>query len=172
MFARSSGRWVGGVSAGSVARPAAVGFSWVPGIWERRLSGTCLHGKVSRHAMHQSFRALVPGSSAERFALTLLQGKVENFVREFDQGSRCLWDLLVLFKDQQVLQFVLVLLTRYYLNTGERIKAYARLLLGQRHWLTGRLHERFCTVSGLVTLARSLGPCSPTGQAYKVFLPS
>ena len=57
-------------------------------------------------------------------------------MREFDRGSRWLWELLILLEGRPDLQFVVILLARFYLVSGARIEAFAVSILAQRTWTT------------------------------------
>ena len=57
--------------------------------------------QLTRHSMLKRLEALEPDSRAGKFALAALSGYgVENFVREFDAGSRFLWSILVDYENQ------------------------------------------------------------------------
>ena len=121
-----------------------------------------LLGLLTRHALLKKLEQLEVGSRAFKFALAILCGSMENFVREFDRGSRLLWAMLVLFMDQPLLQFVLIFVVRAYLVDGARIDAFSTRLHA------ARLHHAI-DVEMICRICESIGPGLPTDHCYKVF---
>ena len=115
---------------------------------------------VSRHALLQSLRSLERNSRTFLFSIAILTGHhVENFVREFDLGSRVLWSMLVLCPEQPLKMLVLVCICRLYFISGWRTEKFC----GRARNLAD------CSAECLVRVAAAIGPGKVSDMPYHVF---
>lgn len=96
--------------------------------------------QLTRHSMLKRLEALEPDSREGKFALaTLSECEVENFVREFDGGSRFLWSILVDYDDKPLLQLQIIIAARTYLVNGNRIRQFVIAVRSLKQVLTKAL---------------------------------
>ena len=125
-------------------------------------------GDRSLHASLQALRPFVAqGGDPAQYLADVLHGEPsENFVREFDRGSRALWGTLRLVRDSgssgaSNIMLAVIVVARMYMITGSRIERCCSLLREQG--------AATITVTSLCALARRMGPCPPSEQSYHVF---
>jgi hypothetical protein len=129
-----------------------------------------LLGQKSEHAVLQMLRALEPGTRGWRYAVSLMDKQpLENFVREFDAGSRSLWRMVASAADDPLLQFVMVVATRFYLVQGSRIEAVEEALKPSSLLSSLRCRHHVPTGAAFLQACRKIGPGNIHKMPYKVF---
>jgi hypothetical protein len=110
---------------------------------------------ISTDAVIKSLERLQLGTRSWKLAVALLSGHhLENFVREMDRGSRCVWRM-VAASPSPLWQFVIVVACRAYLVSGSRIASAEQLMRDDS--------------IDILTACHRIGPGTPHEQPYKVW---